>query len=151
MLDDWFVNSRREGSSFRPVACKLLGRTAPDAPRSSPAANHLLTIPIGHINMLESIVPLVYTLSCALNVGNQVTLKFYWAMITPGLLILDSPWHFVRRLEWADLQMRVLKGSWGWCEESTEPGCCSEFIKSYHLNGCMNALHTLIWGHDRLI
>lgn len=151
MLDDWFVNSRREGSSFRPAARKLLGRTTPDTPRSSPAANRPLTIPTGRINMLESIVPLVCTLPCALNVGNQDTLKFYWVMITSGLLILDSSWHFVRRLEWANLQRRVLKGSWGWYEESFEPGCFSEFIKSYRLNGCMHSLHTLIWGHNRLI
>lgn len=90
-----------------PSVCRLLGGRAPVCPRSSPA-NLPPTIHTGHIKMSKPTVPLASTLPGARNVRNQVILQFYWVVMTSSLLIPDSSWHFVRKLEWANSQKRVL-------------------------------------------
>lgn len=146
MIDLWVLG---ESLPFRPAMCKVLSGITPVCPRSSPAANHSLTIPLNHIKMSECTVPLACILPHALDMGNQVILKFYWVIMVSCLFTRDMSCLFLRRWEGANSQKRILIRILGWFEDIFEPDCFS--LKSYHLNDCPSSLSILIWGHDVLI
>lgn len=85
MIDLWVLG---ESLSFRPAVCKVLSGINPVCPRSSPVANHSLTIPLNHIKMSECTVPLACILPHALDMGKPSHIKIL--LSNNGIVFIHS-------------------------------------------------------------